>query len=484
MKKILVTFMLITGVASIVYGCGMMLGFNGKPLDAAEISYIEKIGDKQSLTITRDFKDLQKTVWIIPVPGKSKDVYSDIYKGDKKFLKINALEPAYVAIEKSSLLFLDGVITFFKERNSFTNETFGFTFFIQQYFYTTNPFTTINIIYFLTAAAQDSSIGISDSKGVGQYLMPSHIRIGGVLVSDSIRKDGLFIENFDAENSGDIASHFKQKGLSIPEDNLKILDEYAKKDFSFVAVYLDDATKFSDKNAGVTVTFPIKDELFYYPLHAESLAGGDGYPETIIVSGEHIPRIYANIKKGTEYNFFIYKDKETQEIKRLTKIVIRANPIDLTEDLYIPTSTSGIAMFERLIYPARGIGDLFVFMLIFFTSCLATYIAGWVLRCKAQISPRIVRKIAFANMVISVLLTLTGFSVLYFPLWIIVAILLPIAYIFYYKTFKKSGIEKYNRFFFVHHIIMVMLNLAIVALLIYIELTFGVASLLDKAPFM
>ena len=159
----------------------------------------------------------------------------------------------------------------------------------------------------------------------------------GVEVYQHIEKEGMIAEVLSAKTSDALYNYLRMKGLAITQDSIPIFRDYIRDDYSFVVAWIDPAQNNLTAKA-VAVSFPT--DTLYYPLKPNSAYTGEGKPKEILVAGYVSPRLPVRLEQQTRVSYHYDADPTPFEnfIPKtsgfgFTRVLIRANPSLMTEDL-------------------------------------------------------------------------------------------------------------------------------------------------------
>jgi len=234
-----------------------------------------------------------------------------------------------------------------------------------------------------------------------------------VTIHSKVEKMGLTTELISTTEGNAFHDYLSTKGLNLVEAHVSLLDSYIGQDYSFVVAYVSDLEQFKAETeairwggvqsdmrswlkrevehyvreegwdeitaarhlnqlygtdvipigniASLSITFPT--ERMYYPLKPTSLYGSKIVPATIVVLGHVSPNFYPNIKSTSEVKYYISEEYHPSENLRwlfngesevhdlrYTKISLNPEASDLTEDLWIDSSTPLSVSAANLVY--------------------------------------------------------------------------------------------------------------------------------------
>lgn len=324
----------------------------------------------EKMILAIEVGDLQgeKAVWILPVPAEPDKTVIDIIK---KFPRLWGYEIKEAMREVISL---------------------GFTTMRVYQFY---ALPVLNF-YFRNRYAGYGAIGAAE-RG------PTDVLEEGITIHQHIEKMGFTTELVTAKDGDKFYDYLKTKGLTLPTNSKSNLNEYIGKEYSFVISWISDIEKFKQEviksgqyryndsvyTLGVTVTFP--SDTIYFPLKPTSVYGKEKIPILIYVMGFVTPKLYPEIEKNTQVNYFVNEEyyppaalsfffdgQERIRDLKYTKIKIRTPSNNLIKDLSVTNSvTSKIVLLDYL-YKHPVIILIIGIILFVSGSCLASMLAGMV----------------------------------------------------------------------------------------------------------
>ncbi|MBT4365970.1 hypothetical protein HOD15_00950 [Candidatus Peregrinibacteria bacterium] len=176
--------------------------------ETRQIAYINHEDGIQKMLLSINVESLSEneTVWIFPVPAQPNETVIDIID---EFPNTNGSNLREEAKEKLVYMF-EGI-------------RFSQLYYIPLFALVTEVFD----IRYYRSRAMGVSYGVTEGMQI----------YGGsqeLTVYEHIEKEGLITELITAQNSNALEDYFESKGLTIPEESNKIIDEYIGKDFSFV----------------------------------------------------------------------------------------------------------------------------------------------------------------------------------------------------------------------------------------------------------
>lgn len=316
----------------------------------------------QNMILTVDINNMnigQRGVWIFPVPASPDKTVIDIVKGFPNMGGNNV---------KSQV---DGTI-FGMFSTIRLSQIYTFPFFILRSFMGGSMLSSANI----------GSYG-KDSEGVQDVTIYEHIE-----------KYGLVTELVSTKNGDSLYNYLTQKGLSLPTESKRILDEYVGDDYSFVVSWFSGTQV--TPNYGyyyperqfdtISISLKFPTEKIYYPLKPTSVYGSKRVPAIIYVMGHVTPKLYPEIKMDSEVTYFVanyyYPQEELKSFfnykqyfrdLKYTKIKINPPSKYLTQDLWIEMYAPANIVIGTSIINYAFIWGLFFFTL---TSYLASMLAG------------------------------------------------------------------------------------------------------------
>ena len=287
----------------------------------AFINY-ENGSQKMIISIGMENEDNKAVVWVFPVPADPNKVTIDIIEDLPRFSGEEISGMAQASLD------------------------------------TARDVAQISQLYTIMHVARNRMGGYTNSYGVGDA-MGIPIGAGGagrdpiepdVVVYDHLEKDGVTSEIVTAKTTFGLYEYFKDKGLTIENGAIPVLDSYIGKEYSFIASWvsadnvsspeaetsaLQKSTEFllpeaprmfppdefgsapskKQKEIGMVVTFPTKE--MYFPLLPTSVYGDRFVPATIRVVGHVTPQLFKDIARYTETEYYV--DGDTKANYRRTK---------------------------------------------------------------------------------------------------------------------------------------------------------------------
>jgi hypothetical protein len=343
----------------------------------------------------------ENAVWLFPVPASPLDVTIDI---NKEFPSFTGVDIQYSAAGKLSDAF------------SLMRYTQGYP----------------SILFPYPPFVRRKAGTLASPSGGGSATVENE----EVTVYSKVEKMGLTTELISTTEGNAFHDYLSTKGLNLVEAHISLLDSYIGQDYSFVVAYVSDLEQFkaeteaiwwggvnyyersylkweveyyAEENdldeitaarylnqlhgtdvipivnmASLSITFPT--ERMYYPLKPTSLYGSKIVPATIVVLGHVSPDFYPNIKSTSEVEYYISEEYHPTENLRwlfngesevhglqYTKISLNPEASDLTEDLWIDSSTPLSVSMANLVYEHSTALALILFALC---SVLASMIAS------------------------------------------------------------------------------------------------------------
>ena len=331
-------------------GCGLMISQSDDGWsygdDSAEQSFINFENGTEKLIITLNLKKRSKdAVLVIPIPANPKLIKADVLSDVPKFSGYNVSKKAHENLSSIRDALLSTQI------------------------YPIVPIllkSSISTSYVGGANSSDGALLNAPTKGINQ----------DIVVYQHLEKEGMVAEVLSAATSDALYDYLKQKGLKVEKDSIPIFRDYINKEFSFVVSWISPSAS-ADSAKGLQMNFPAK--KIFYPLKPGSAYPGDGMEKIINVVGFVSPKLYPDIKNATKADYFYseipssFKDFSSSGKKfGFTRIIVKAAPKKLTQDLYISNNAplkitnAQLINFHPFIY---GLILLIVF------SFISTYLA-------------------------------------------------------------------------------------------------------------
>lgn len=246
------------GMAFIAGRDSLANALHGEHTQIAAINY-EDGKEKLVIAVKIDQIKDDEVVWIVPVPAKPEDVKINILKDFPRF-----------AGSDVNLIAQEDV-------NHFSQITRMLVFL--------NQVWTLPLFY---------------TEGVSTF---SQITLGGVEVYAEVEKEGILTQVVTAETSEGLYTYMRNKGVSVSETSIPVLDNYIGKNYSFVVSWLTGTGKSGNYNVpAIFVEFPA-DKIFY-PLKPTSIYGARGVPVVIYIVGFVKPEFYDDIEEYARYKYF------------------------------------------------------------------------------------------------------------------------------------------------------------------------------------
>jgi hypothetical protein len=317
--------------------------------DSAEQSFIDMRDGTEKLIISRNFTDDgQATVWVIPIPAQPTTIQTDILDQTPRLVGSDIIDKAHDQIPKIK----DGVLA-------------------------TQLYPLVPKLF--EHHQRPTSYSTATARGtLGADATAAASPDSSVVVYDHLEKSGMVTEVLSAGTSDDLYAYLTSKGLTVTKDAITVLQGYIGQRFSFVASWVLPAASSEGTPKGLEMTFPAKE--MFYPLKPGSVYAGAGLPETINVIGHVTPKLYANIKKHTEVNYFdMGRASSTDgfvpddQANGFTRITITVPPPALTEDLRISATTPVRVLAAQQIENRPILVGILLFILI---SLVSTYLAA------------------------------------------------------------------------------------------------------------
>lgn len=295
-------------------GCGLMISQSDSGWtygdDSVEQSFINFENGTEKLIIGLNLKKRSKdAVLVIPIPADPRAIKADVLSEIPRFSGYNISERA-------------------RENLSDIRDAL-----LSTQIYPIIPIFLKNFIMGsgVGGAADDAMLtnvlGVPTSKGQD------------IVVYQHLEKEGMVAEVLSAATSDALYEYLTRKGLKVEKDSIPIFRDYIKKEFSFVVSWIG-ASAAAQSAKGLQMNFPARE--IYYPLKPGSVYSGQGMDKVITVAGYVSPKLYPDIESATKVDYFFsdakpsFKNFYTADKKfGYTRIVVKAAPKKLTQDLYI-----------------------------------------------------------------------------------------------------------------------------------------------------
>jgi hypothetical protein len=294
MKRIISVFLICLFLLPLVLADGMIIEPRGYVLERGQIAYItyneETNLQKMIVGIQVDSIHGQKAAWIFPVPAPAGDVAIDVLPN----------MPSYYGREVKS--YARSVVDNIAQR---------------VLIYQIWP-----VILFMPHYVFGGIQNIASSK-----MMDASVESGqSVVVYEHIEKYGVTTELVGAVDNRAIKTYLTNKGLDVPFEAYRILDNYNGKGYTFVVSWLNQPEFNPDpieyiaetpassgsidrsspyypqyRQLGVQVMF--KTEKPYFPLLPTSIYGSEKVPATIFISDYYTPVVPDGIKGFTKTSY-------------------------------------------------------------------------------------------------------------------------------------------------------------------------------------
>jgi len=222
----------------------------------------------------------------------------------------------------------------------------------------------------------DPTFGLmSTTSGIGRAESAAD---SGIIVYEHAELYGIVAELITARDGTSIYSYLENKGLTLPQEAVSILNEYVGKDYSFVVGWIEDyneflvgQTKTKKRLLAVSISFPT--EELYFPLKPTSVYGYTTIPINVYVQGYVSPEIYDAIKPSTKVTYLLNDEAEIELQKKFTQIDIHAFSNTLTEDLWIKNSAPfNVGLADSVYYHDY----LWFILFLLIVSCFSSLLVG------------------------------------------------------------------------------------------------------------
>lgn len=125
----------------------------------------------------------------------------------------------------------------------------------------------------------------------------------GVEVYAEVEKEGILTQVVTAETSQGLYDYLTEKGVSVSDLSIPVLDDYIGGDYCFVVSWLTGTgSPEGYRVPAIFVEFPT--EKIFYPLKPTSLYGERGVPVILYVIGFVKPDFYEEIEEYARYKYF------------------------------------------------------------------------------------------------------------------------------------------------------------------------------------
>jgi hypothetical protein len=163
---------------------------------------------------------------------------------------------------------------------------------------------------------------------------------GGVIVHEHIEKYGLTTELVSTEDGIILWNYLALKGLELPEESKKVMNDYIGEDYSFVVSWISDKEEYQKeeiqknhpyygiKRIGVKLMFPT--DKIYFPLKPTSVYGSKRVPALIYVMGHVTPELYPEIEFDSEVKYYTYEGRYYPELTSFFKTTVYPKGMDYT----------------------------------------------------------------------------------------------------------------------------------------------------------
>jgi len=236
--------------------------------------------------------DINKAVWIFPIPASPEDTKLDINEG----ILGEALYP-----EDTKPIYKSLLVKHFK-------------------LLTASQLYTILFLNIESIANKDKLIELHNKikemyRSRKQVLADNKEQIN---IIQSINRYGLTSELISANNADTLADYLISKNLILPREFIKISNEYVKKNYLFVVSWFSDSEQFKIRRKQTTGTKNIieicvnfKTSKIFFPLKMTSIYGSSKIPISILVYDHVYPELYPEIVTNT------FKGHATDQVKYL-----------------------------------------------------------------------------------------------------------------------------------------------------------------------
>jgi len=388
----------------------------------AQIEYNNGIENLSLSVNLANVKNVDKAVWIFPVPAKPEKIKIDISSG------VAFGNNSSLTMKKfSKFLFIDHLmwicasqiypILAFKIKTPFFDEELD------------------KLVQEIKRLEYRKKMRLSDKSE--KYK-----------IYKAISKYGINSELVSLENIRGLSEYLDSKKLKLPENFMKMTAEYIGKDYSFVMAWFDEFESFKfqkNKIIGTAnlleININFETSKIFFPLRLTSLYGNVNIPVNILVNSHVTPELYPEIvndsykgKKVSQvehyidsniqhadflydsysnifpalyrYAYDILSNNLSSNSKKYTQIFIDVPAKNYIKDLWMSPYPPYNLMFVSLILNYNFFFFLLYFILI---SCLSSFIAGKV--CYYKFNPS---SILFFKLGIFNLFTIIGYILMAF----------------------------------------------------------------------
>lgn len=340
-------------------------------------------------------------VWIFPVPAKPEDVDINIVKGFPTFMGEELRDSARDSIRMSVMLMA-----------------------------TTQIYPAPLVVSLTLFKSAGFNLGATDS-----------MNREGVTINKQVERMGLTTELVSASDSAKLEEYLQEKGLVLPDDSKKVLDEYVNQQYSFIVSWVSDPDEFRNATSGkndygwnqregvIGVYASFLTTKPYYPLRLTSAYDELRIPTVIYVLGYVKPDLFHGIKEdavveyyraryhsvGAElkdlyYGYQLKPSSSGRDVQyavndlRYTKIKLNSPSKNLTQDLWITPEAPKKNVVLESMNDRWLVWGVIIFIII---SCLSSMAAGLFAFRDNEPSP-----VKFAFYGLTNFLTLIGFWII------------------------------------------------------------------------
>jgi len=333
----------------------------------------------QKMIISTNFnmQDVDKVVWIFPVPSDPRKVVIDVTSQFPRFYGSDVVERTKNDIDElMSVATLTQIYPIF--------------------------FAFRTVMY--AGVAEKSMLGTPEGAQGGT--------IEGVVVWENIEKEGITVQTLTTRTTDALYDYFQMKGVKVDENALNVLNYYIGKDYSFIvswvsnpnqlggyggiedAQYQPEASSYRKispymRQPGVAVTFPT--DSIYYPLIPTSVYGSKKIPLRIYVIGYVKPELYGTLKSYAKTSYYFQENIETYGLEdffgnmptrnvEYTKVEMSVPSKYFLQDLWFEKGAPAKVYYATAVY--KGISSnkmLSTILIIAMVSSVAGAVAGFIL---------------------------------------------------------------------------------------------------------
>ena len=376
MKKLIAIFLVLLFVTPMIFADGMAHYYDDtwKPLaEKQQVAAINYENGYENMILTIDIDQTakgEKAVWMFPVPASPDDTVIDVVNGFPQFGGQNI--------------------------NTLYKRNLG-TYYVLSSIYSSIPGLGLLLPFALMGTLSGGFSYNAQTKTNEVW--------DGVEIHEVVDKYGITTELITTKTSEGLYGYLNSKGLDLPIESTKMLDEYVGGDYSFVVSYIGNLDEFNDfyfnkendhyyekrgSPLGVFVKFPT--EKIYFPLKPTSVYGSTSIPLTLYITGHVTPNLYSEIGlakteyfSGSSYGYYGNSYNESNldpfyngEIRNRqghTKITMNVPSKYFKEDLWIENSAPiGVGM-KNGFNAGAGIIGIIIYAIV---SMLASLAAGLV----------------------------------------------------------------------------------------------------------